>query len=103
MVSFEEYIGMKRVVYVSYIDPNKARRMTGTWCNIFRDVVAVNFLDKTGFMVIKQKLPNADVPENECRTIYIPLDNIALIERFDSEAVFKATYPNLPPLDKGAE
>lgn len=103
MVSFEEYIGMKRVVYVSYVDPNKARRMNGTWCNIFRDVVAVNFFDKTGFMVIKQKLPNADVPENECRTIYIPLDNIALIERFDSEAVFKATYPNFPPLDKGAE
>lgn len=100
MVSFEEYVGMKRIVYVSYVDPNKARRMNGTWCNVFRDVVAVNFFDKTGFMVIKQKLPNAEVPSNECRTIYIPLDNIALIETFDSEAVFKATYPQL---DKGSE
>lgn len=46
MVSFEEYVGMRRIVYVSYVDPNKARRLNGNWCNIFRDTVAVNFFDK---------------------------------------------------------
>jgi hypothetical protein len=102
MVSFEEYVGMRRIVYVSYIDPNKARRLNGNWCNIFRDTVAVNFFDKTGFMVIKQKV-EIDEKSNSCRTIYIPLDNIALIETFDSEEVFEATYPQLPKLEKGTE
>lgn len=100
MVSFEEYVGVRRIVYVSYVDPNKARRLNGNWCNIFRDTVAVNFFDRTGFMVIKQKV---DEKSNSCRTIYIPLDNIALIETFDSEEVFEVTYPQLPKLEKGTE
>lgn len=98
MTSFEEYVGIRRIVYVDYNNRDKARNISGAYNNVFRDVVAVNFFDKAGFLVLKQKVNDINVPSNECRTSYIPLDNIALIETFDSEEVFKAAYPQLPPL-----
>lgn len=99
MTSFEEYIGMQKVVYVSYKDPKQAQNVYGISNNIFENVVGNLFFDKTGFYVIKQKIKSQEGKSDSFRTTYIPLENVSLIEIFDSEEAFNASYPKLPPLD----
>lgn len=99
MTSFEEYIGMRKIVYVSYKNPKQAQNIYGVSNNVFENVVSNLFFDKTGFYVIKQKIESLEGELDACRTTYIPLENISLIEIFDSEEAFNAAYPKLPPLD----
>lgn len=71
---------------ISYIDGNKAKNLIGVSNNIFR-YVKESKIDGDFVHIIQQ------YPEGFTKQVFIPLNNVGLIEAFNSEEEFHEAYP----------
>jgi hypothetical protein len=70
---------------ISYIDDNKAKNLIGVANNIFR-YVKESKIDGDFVHIIQQ------YPEGFTKQVFIPVNNVGLIEAFNSEE-FHEAYP----------
>lgn len=81
------------VIYINYVNNNISSGMMGHETNLFFNVYEASFLGDANMVSITQTFGKDD--DIYSTDTYIPLSNIGLIEKFNTEEDFYKVYPHI--------